>query len=403
MTAKILSLQKQTDTPVRDWIRVSHNLVLHVPSGTYYVRKSKAGRGELFKTTGYDKKGPAQTKADEMVSEWLGGRLKLGRRLRVEQFIPEVEEQLKQEFQNGDREEGTRQSDRAYLKAIKKYFGVYFIDEIDEEFWANWVRANSKTAGRTTLFDVAKYLSLTLTRAHRAGLINRKPKIKNPDRPKTDTMHKLVSPAEIQAIARCLVKQENEWLLLQLFMGAECGNRTGEVRKLRWDMIEFDMDDQDKPMAIIRFRVDKAGRARGKGREFYASERVAQMLWKRYGKRNQNSPFVFASEKNAQRFQTAMHQNRKWRETLVSAGITRPIWFYWLRHTFYTTALLDAGLPIQHVSEFGGTSIQTLQKTYLHSDAKRTKAVASALRIDLGSDTGREKTVKETGNDNENA
>jgi integrase len=79
--------------------------------------------------------------------------------------------------------------------------------------------------------------------------------------------------------------------------------------------------------------------------------------------------------------QTKVYQNRAWRKALSDAKITRGIWFYWLRHTFYTTALLEAKLPIQHVSEYGGTSIPTLQRVYLHSDAGRTKSVSGAVRI----------------------
>ena len=78
------------------------------------------------------------------------------------------------------------------------------------------------------------------------------------------------------------------------------------------------------------------------------------------------------------------YQNKKWRKACDDAEIIGRAWFYDLRHTFYTTALLDAREPVQHVSEFGGTSIKTLQKRYLHSDAKKTASVSKAVNFKFG-------------------
>lgn len=378
MNAKVLRLERQKKLV---WERVSHNLVRHLPSGVYYVRKFKAGKGALFKTTGEKRKLRAQTIADEMVGAWIGNRLSGKRNVRVGQFVTEVREQLRQEFELGDRSEKTWEQNQTFLTVIDGYFGHLLLDELDEEFWASWVRSGVWQKDRSTLFDVAKHLSVVLERAHRAKLISRKPKIRNPDRPRGPALHKIVSPAEMQAIAGTLVRAENDWLLLQLHLGAECGNRTIEVRTLRWEMVEFHGD-----AVTIRWAIDKAGRARGKGREFEASPRTAELLWAYRRKVDRDaSPYVFPMPTDPKRPQTKVYQNRAWRKALAEAGITRPIWFYWLRHTFYTTALLEARLPVQHVSEYGGTSIRTLQKNYLHSDAKRTREVAGAVRIGHGS------------------
>ena len=58
--------------------------------------------------------------------------------------------------------------------------------------------------------------------------------------------------------------------------------------------------------------------------------------------------------------------------------------FHWLRHSTYSKLLLDAELPVQHVSEAGGTSIAVLQQRYLKSNAARTRSVGQAIRLKVG-------------------
>jgi integrase len=366
------------------WKRVSGNLVLHQPSGTYYVRKFKKGKRPLFQSTGTKKKLLAQNIADEKMAEWLGNRLKVNNRIvTMRDFIPVLKEVLRQQYENKDRSADTWSKDQTYLKVLELHFGDESLDALDETYWEDWYRENKRILGRETFFDIAKYLSIALNLAHQKKLVNRKPKFRNPDKKKGMSLEKIVSPAELSAIADALIKKSNHWLLLQLFLGAECGNRTGEVRTLRWDMVRFEADSER--LAVIRFEIEKAGRKRGKGREYYASQNASRMLWLLYQRRNKNSPYVFPSKKNLQKPQTKVYQNRAWKKILSESGITRPIWFYWLRHTFYNTALLEKGLPIQNVSEYGGTSIKTLQGSYIHANAARTQGVsrASVVAVDL--------------------
>jgi integrase len=362
-------------------------LLLNLDSGIYYVRKTKAGKGELFASTGETKKGRAKAKMEIMIAEWLGVRGSVSlRRPRFSAVCEELLSAMKQELENGDRAVDTHGKDRTYIPLVSKLFGDCMVDELDEVFWEDWVRTTGKKMDRT-LFDIAKYLSKVLTYAWRRGYINRKPRIVNPD--SQEKTAKVPTSDQIAAVlAQCDLP-----LLCQTYLGGENGMRTHEVRGLRWDQhVIFAEDEAGKEITVIRFGVDKAGKRKGQGREFQVSQNASQLLRRLYARRNPESPYVFPMPTNPLRPQTKVHQNRKWRRAVKAAGIRGSLWFYWLRHYFYTTTLLELGLPIQQVSEFGGTSIRTLQKRYLHSNAKRTRAVGAA--IDFGT---WEKSVKKGG------
>jgi integrase len=374
------ALGQDLEDETRTWVPVSDNLVLHRPSGMFYVRKSRAGKGRLFKSTGISQKGRAQARADEMISEWLHGkRSATGKVQRVDQAVEQLEAHLEEEVRNGDRTEKTLEHDRTYLKLLKEWFGDMYLDEIDEDWWTDWVTNVGRKKGRT-LFDVAKYLSKALTFAHRKKWIMRKPKIRNPDKKKRLGDPHIYAQAEILAIA----EHADLEMKTQLSLGLLCGNRTKEVRTLELSMIEF-KDHEGEMVAVITFPVDKAGAHRGEGRQFMAAPRVAALLKDWLRTRPVHSfRYVFPMITDPNRPQTSVYQNRKWRKLCRKAGIKGRGWFYDLRHTFYTTALLDAREPVQHVSEFGGTSIRTLQKRYLQSGAEKTASVSQAVKFDLG-------------------
>jgi len=147
------------------WVRASQNMVLHTPTGVYYVRKYRAGKGRLFRSTGETRKGRAQTLADEMLAEWLGGKRLGGRRYSIGELCDLLEVELSREE---NRRKRTHDKDRTYLPIIKHHFGDTWADEADEEFWGRWVRTTGKKLGRN-LGDIAKYLSKVLTFAHARG------------------------------------------------------------------------------------------------------------------------------------------------------------------------------------------------------------------------------------------
>jgi integrase len=344
----------------------------------FYVRKFRAGKGELFRSTGEKRRVRAQTIADKMMSDWLGHRQTTGRRLKIADACEELLEVLEQEFMNGDRRKRTFDHDKTYAAVLTKLFGDIYVDEFDEDFWDGWVRNTGKKLDRK-LGDISKYVSKLLTYCHRKGRIVRKPKIKNPD--VQLRRGRVFNPEEIAAL---FAKADID-LKLQIVLGFENGMRPGEVRGLQWDMVEW-----GPGWAVLKLPIwlVKTGPKYGHGREIQISERAYTLLRERFKAPGRNPKFVFPAPKEPFKGESDVHQARRFKRACKAAGIIGPARQYDLRHSFYTISLLEKRMPIQLVSEFGGTAIGTLQRHYLHGDAKRTATMASAVTIETGGTDG---------------
>jgi integrase len=387
MSAKILPFSQPRG---REWQKVSHNLMLHIPTGYYYARKSKSGRGRLFKSTGLKKKGLAQTKADLMVSEWLTGGAKKKQR-RVAELCDSLDDELQVMSELSDdagskrRRASTREKDKYMLAFVRKYFGEMDADAINEGFWESWcLRVGPKT-GRKTLGDVAKYLSKVMTYAHREGVINRKPRLANPD------ARKPAPPAFTPDQVALFWKHSNQVMKDLILLSGECGLRPSEARELRKAWVS----------------IPKSGRAvisipgwfekRGEGREIITSEGVTEMLERRT--KGSWNKYVFPSPSNPDRPISRVRLSRYWKAMqksvnieLIQAGKTpiqaNTIRFHWLRHTFFTHALLIAQRPLAEVAAYGGNSPKVLFERYLNKDKSVTAPTADAVSYGLGKKGG---------------
>jgi integrase len=372
MSAKVLPIR--SSEPV--WLAVPGipYLKLHSESGIYYVRKYKAGKGQLFKTTGETTKGRARFVADEMITEWLTGRRQTtGRRQKVSAVCDELLEFLKSQAKNpDDRRSATWIKDQRMVRVISDLFGDLFVDDIDEDWWANWVAFEGRALG-IQLFDHAKYLSKVLTFAHRRKYIQRKPKIENPD-PEKPKAKKSITDEEIGKVVALAVSRGAVDLELQAVLGYENGFRPGEIRCLQWSMVSF----PSKGAAIVDLPY---WFVKSNARVIQVSDRAALLLSKL---RNSKSPYVFPNPENLSRPVSRSSQARRWRRACKSAGVKAGRVVYSMRHGFYNKTLLELDLPIQKVSAFGGTSIRTLQKAYLERSPDRTKEVGKAIQIGTG-------------------
>lgn len=348
------------------WQSIEPGLIRHNPSGIYYVRKFKDGK-RLTATTGTDKLTRARTIRDEMLAEWISGKAP-DRKKRIHQVCDELELVLEKEFANGDRRKRTFDHDKTYLPIIKKYFGNYQASEIDEKFWADWVRDTGRSLNRT-LNDIAKYLSKVLTHAYQQKYINRKPSISNPDKQK-----KIELIYENDEIERFIDNAEPDLKDL-ILIGAECGLRPHENHGLKWEWISF---ERNRVIITIPESYSKTKKARS----LEASENAAVCLRRRYLK--QVGPYVFPSPKDPLKPISSSHLRKLWGRMKKNAGITAKIKFHWLRHSFFTKALLDAQEPIQKVAEYGGNSPAILMDRYLKNDPARTRSVAGAVKLNIG-------------------
>ncbi len=359
----------------------------HRTSRIYHIRFSKAGRGRLEKSTGQDLVGKANSVALEMIAEFLGEKKKTaGRRQYVSSVADELLEELIHEHEIGKRRLRTFEKDRTMIPIVKNHFGHFYIDELDEDFWNDWSRQYQRRVlkermagrdpGRTTLFDVSKYLSKLLTFAERKKYVLRRPRFKNPDPAQPQTTPKIYTLEELKRIR----SNFSEDVLLGYVLAQECCFRLSEAICLQWDMVTFTTDDIGNGIAIVRLPnwLVKTGSTTGEGREVEVSDLAYELLSKIRDQNGGKSIYVFPSPKDPNKPLTRMTMWRRWNEAKRKAGITGKAWFHHLRATFYTKKLLDERIDVTSVSAYGGTSITTLQKRYLKADAKRTRHVVKS-------------------------
>lgn len=363
MTASVLPIRKERAYRA---VEGCDYLKLH-KSGIYYVRKFKSGRGRLFKSTGETLKGRARTKADEMIADFIGGK-KSAKRKTVKAVCQELAAVLEQEHLGRKRRSRTHQKDPIYFKHLETLFGDQFIHDIDEDFWENWVQTAGKDLG-ILLFDHSKYLSKVLTFAHRRKYILRKPKITNPDPERV--ARRVYTDEEISA----LVDAADPTTLSQIYAGYESGLRGDEVRCLEKAWLTFGAP------AACTLALPKSF-VKANARTIELSPQTSRLLWKIISADKTNSPFIYPRPTDPYFCETRKHQNKRWRRVVKASGINpERAWFRYLRTSFYNRTLLGLKLDVQSVSQYGGTSIRTLQKSYLQQDPKNTASIAHAIKI----------------------
>lgn len=350
------------DDSSKIWKRVSDNLQLHKPSGIYYARKFRAGKGRFFKSTDERRKGQAQSKANDMISEWLYGKNPLTKYALLSEVLDKLKIVLEEDFHAGKRSPKTWEHDRVYLKQVREYFGHLLITEIDEAFWLEWVRTRGRKLNKR-LGDLSKYLSKVLAFAHLQKLIDRKPRIKNPDSKNTEVV--TYSVQQIRSLLKSAAPEIRDLIIL----GAECGMRPYEARRLQWGMIDFGKKVTiELPASFTKTRTY---------REFVAGPQSSDMLRRR--RKERNGEFVFPSDQDPKKPINEITFSRRWRKAVKAAKLPAGSKFHWLRHTFFTMALLDAGKPLPKVAAYGGNSPKILYDRYLAKQADRTSDVAGSV------------------------
>jgi integrase len=358
------------------------NLELDTKSGYYYVRKYIAGKGELFASTRSKKKMVAKTIAETKIAEMIGRKPGLrNRRIRLaalgEPLLKDLKEQTETLDEDGHplrRLSTYTGKDKVYIPLIVKLFGEVCADEIDEQFWKSWVKKTGRKLGRN-LGDIAKYLSLFLTYAFEEKYIGRKPRIKNPDRQRNNAI--------VYENDQIIAFYQNAEPTLQdlIVLAAENPLRPHENCEVRWEMVFFEKDEEGREVVI--YRLPASFTKTREARELQLSPRSASIIRRRHAERSQGSPYVFPAPQNPNRPLSRKVLGSMWARMKERAKITTPCKFHWLRHSFYSKALLESQTSVAKVSEAGGTSIATLQKRYLKSTARKTREVAAAVNLDF--------------------
>jgi integrase len=394
MNGELIYLEKVLPHKKKEkiWIKQSHNLVLHVPTGCFYARKSKAGKGRFFQSTGFKTKGKAQTQADEMIAEWLGGKRNTGRRLRVSPVVDEMLAALKKEAntlgQDGYplRSAATYDHDKYYARVIKKLFGGDFIDQWSEQWWDEWIKNTGVNLGRT-LADIAKYVSKTHSFAFSKTYVKGRITFKNPDKPKK------VGIAYTDEQIQMFFEKAEPTLQDMIALGVSTGMRPEEVDGLEWAFVQF--RKSQVVLSLPEWFVKC-----GPGREFMVPKMAADVLKRRYKERQ--SLFVFPAPLNSKKPMSKKQRGKMWRRMLINAGVIQvkyevkkgtkdkrgkkvlihppvPFKFHYFRHTFSTRAILVEEKPLAKVASYVGNSPKVLFDRYAKANAGNTVEISETM------------------------
>lgn len=176
-----------------------------------------------------------------------------------------------------------------------------------------------------------------------------KPKTPRPRREPRD-----ISRAQASALLQALPSPHRDVVAFILATGC----RPGEACRLQWDWLrdgEFRIPPDEH----------KTGRRTGRGRSIFLTPDAAAVI----ERRPRRGPHVFTG-RYGQPFNP-----RQLRVVTRGHGMSRP---YSLRHTF-AQAALDAGTPLEVLSELLGHSNVTTTQIYAQVRARRARAAATSL------------------------
>lgn len=349
----------------------------HTVSGIYYVRRSISGKSPLFESTKTDVLKDAKRIRDELIAEYTTGTKRPGKALTVAEVADQMLKVLEGETRTPDANGRMMRSERTYEKdcdmvpIIKRYFGTMAIDKVTPIFWKDW-RIENQSKITQNIFDLGKYLSKVMTFAAERSIIPGRVKI---DIPNLDAKKKKHVYTDEQI--RALLENADPLLFDMIVYNAPTGSRPEEVLALHWEFVHFQKDGRvliDLPAWFTKT---------AKGRRFYVNAKAADMLRRRHKVRDPRTKYVFPAPKDPLEHCSRKHENRMFRRACEAAGLPDTMTFHHLRHTMYTRTLMEAKLPVQHVSLYGGTSIRTLQKNYLQSKPEDTAMVGEVIDLDL--------------------
>ena len=216
----------------------------------------------------------------------------------------------------------------------------------------------------TRAFNFRKAVSEVLNYALVEGLIDRKPKLDNPDEPRN--VGRVVTEEEFERIQANVT---HDIFKLFFFTLRRMGCRPREILKWEWDMIEWPAFEGDFAWINIPARISKTGR----DRKIPINSEVWAKLqdWRAQGP--MPSKFVFPNRKDAGQPQLSYHG--AWRTACKKAGVAHCV-PYDYRRTFITYKMEKPDTPGVFVAKFLDTSMQQIEKTYAKAQKLTMEGIA---------------------------
>lgn len=261
---------------------------------------------------------------------------------------------------------------RSFYQQVKCHliptFGAIPLDKLGNMEFLKWVvekrdAAETLPAGpgrMTRFFNARKYLIEVLGAAKEDGLIEKLPKIDNPDVPRN--VGRALETKEILGIIRHTKKRLFRFFFYTLW---KMGCRPREILKWEWSMIRW--EGPNKAWIDIPARISKTVRSRS----IPINPSVAKRLYQIYKRGGNGSKYVFPNVKDASKPQLSYHG--AWATACKKAAVKAMP--YDLRRTFITRHAAE-GSPMIYVAKFLDTSTKMIEAVYAKSQATVMEAIA---------------------------
>lgn len=234
-------------------------------------------------------------------------------------------------------------------------FGLLPLERINNTEWLQWVtdmrRAVAlKPQGEraiTRFFNVRKALLELLNAAKEGGILERVPRLDNPDEPRS--VGRALSDREILSI---LWKARRPFRFI-FYTFWRMGCRPREILKWEWDMIRF--NEPGHTWIDIPARISKTDR----NRSIPICPDVSKVLYRR----KRLGDFVFPDKKS---IRPRLQYHCQWNRACRDAGVQAVA--YDLRRTFITRCAAE-NRPLLYVAKMLDTSTKMIESTYAKAQA----------------------------------
>jgi integrase len=342
------------------------HLKKHPVTEIVYVRLYREGKGELFKSLKTKNQKEAQKIADLMIQDFLG--------LKPKAVMAELLEDIWPKWlaTKDNKSKATLDSIANSWRRLKPYIGSLFSNEITPMIWEHYVTAMKQKDPEQRFFNDRKWFKMFIIWLHENGLIDKLPKLRNPDPTRSD-VGKYITASEFKG----LLDHANPDLQLQMLMAYTMGMRIGEIMFLTWGRDKENTSFVDLEKKVIH--LHKKDTKIRQSRTFGISEMVYPELVIRH--KAKRSDVVWPSPVDPEKSIGRQGNKTSWTLCRKNAGVKCR--FHDLRHTFLTNAFKagEGKIDSMLICSYAGLSIEQAQETYLHFDFEDTRAVSSLVTL----------------------
>ena len=189
--------------------------------------------------------------------------------------------------------------------------------------------------------------------------------------PEDEKISYIPSPEDIDKVIEVADQDVQDYLItIRDSLG-----RMGEINRLKWDDINFEARN-----VILYTRKKKGGNL--KSRNIPMTNRLYEILWKRYQNRDKSKPWVFwhtyKSSKIGKKVSGPYIDRKKIMKTLCKKAGVRYFRFHPLRHS--SASVLDnCNVPIGSIQKLLGHENRTTTEIYLHSIGQAERDAINVL------------------------